>query len=83
MLLHNQWFTEEIKEKIKKILGEKGKQNHNDAKSMGHSRSKKKVYSNTSLPQDRRKILHKHSNLTPKELEKEEKYPKLVDENKS
>ena len=36
------------------------------------SSSKREVYSYTSLPQETRKISNKQSNLTPKELEKEE-----------
>ena len=36
------------------------------------SSSKRDVYSNTSLPQETRKILNKQSKLTPKELEREE-----------
>ena len=41
---------------------------------MGCSKSsfKKEVYSYKSLPQETRKISSKQSNLTPKELEKEE-----------
>ena len=38
----------------------------------GKSSSKREVYSYTSLPQETRKISNKQSNLTPKELEKEE-----------
>lgn len=55
------------------ILGEKQKQKHNDLKSLGHTKSssKSKVYSNTGLPQESRKI---SNNLTShlKKLEKEE-----------
>ena len=36
------------------------------------SSSKREVYSNTSLPQETRKISNKQSNLTPKGTEKEE-----------
>ena len=36
------------------------------------SSSKREVYSNTILPQETGKISNKQSNLTPKELEKEE-----------
>ena len=41
---------------------------------MGHSKSssKREAYSDTSLPQDTRKISNKQPNLTPKKLEKEE-----------
>ena len=39
MLLNNQQVTEEIKEEIKKILGDKLKQKHNNPQSMGPSKS--------------------------------------------
>ena len=47
---------------------EKWKWNHKDPKPMGYSKSisKKKVYSNTILPQEIRKISNKQPNLTPK-----------------
>ena len=51
-LLNNQEITEEIKEEIKKWCSK--------------SSSKRKVYSNTILPQETRKISNKQSNLTPK-----------------
>ena len=61
---------------------QRGKQNvpkdkwqwkHNDPKPMGHrkSTSKRKVYSNTSLPLEIRKILN-NKNLHIKQLEEEE-----------
>ena len=34
------------------------------------SSSKREVYSDTSLPQEKRKMLNKQSNLTPKETRK-------------
>ena len=60
MLLNNQWITEEIKEEIKKYL------EANDNKDMGcsKSRSKRKVYSNTSPPQETRKNSNKQANFT-------------------
>ena len=69
-----------------KILGDKQNQKHNDTKSMGCSKSnsKREVYSNTSLPQEIRKISKKPHNLTLhlKELEKKNKQnPKLVEGN--
>ena len=62
-----QWITKEIKE-VKKIPRDKWKQKHHNPKSMRHSKSssKKKFYSNTSLPQEIRKISNKQPNLTPK-----------------
>ena len=43
-------------------------------KSVGYSKSssKKEVYSNTSLPQETRKISNKQPNLTPKGTRKEQ-----------
>ena len=51
---------------------------------MGHSKSssKREVYSNTILPQERRKISSNHLTLHLKELEKEEN-PNLVERKKS
>ena len=73
MLQNNQEITKEIKEEIKKIPGDKLQWKHDDPKPMGCSKSssKRKVYSNTSLSQETRKI---SNNLTLhlKELEKEE-----------
>ena len=73
---------EEIKEEIKKYLETKWK--HNNPKSMGCSKtsSKKEVYGNTVLSQEKRKI---SNNLTlhPKQLEKEEQNPKLAKGKKS
>ena len=64
MLLNNQWIIEEIKGRIKKIIpGDKWK--HNDPKPMGYCRSnhKREVYTDTSLPQETRKIPNKQSSL--------------------
>ena len=51
------------------ITGDLWKQKHNDPKSMecSKSSSKREVYSDTSLPQETRKISNKQPNLTPKE----------------
>ena len=65
MLLNNQWITEEIKEESKKYLQTKQNQNQNkplnpnDPKPMGGSKSnsKRKVYSNTNIPQEINKNL--------------------------
>ena len=48
------------------------------------SSSKREFYSNTSLPQETRKITNKQSNLTPKGTrEKNKQNPKLVEGKKS
>ena len=67
MLLHNQWITEKIKEKIFKIPGDKRKWKQNDPKSMGCNKnsSKREVYNNTSLQKETRKISNQQPNLTP------------------
>ena len=67
-----------IKEEILKIPWDKWKWKHNIPKSkgFGKSSSKIKVYSDTSLPQETRKISNKWSNFTPKGTKK-------VDNNKS
>ena len=73
MYLNNQWFNkEEIKE-----TNENGITNF--LKSMGCSKSssKREVYSSTGLPQETRKLSNKQSNLTLKELEKEETMNKV------
>ena len=83
-----QWITEETKEEIKKILGEKEylKTNENensDSNSMGSSKSssKRDVYSNRILPQETRKISNKH--YTERTQEKKKQNPKLVERKKS
>ena len=67
MLVNNQWVTEGIIEEILKIHGHKRKWKHNDWKSMVNSKSssKREVYNNKNLPQERRKS-QKQPNLTPK-----------------
>ena len=67
MLLNDQWITEEIKKKIKKIPRDKRKQKHNP-KPTRHSKSssRRKVYGNTILPQERRKIPNKQPKRTSK-----------------
>ena len=37
VLLNNQWVTEEIKEEMKKIPGDKWKRKYNDSKSLTHA----------------------------------------------
>ena len=68
MLLNNQEITEEIKEEIKKHL--KINDKHDDPKPMGCSKSssKREAYSNSSSPQETRKISNKQSNPTLKKL---------------
>ena len=55
--LNNQQVTEEIKREIKKISRNKWQWKHDSSKPMGCSKSssKREVYSNTILPQERRK----------------------------
>ena len=67
MLLNNQWITEEIKEEIKKYL-EANDNKDTTLKTMGCSKShsKRKVYSNTNLPQETRKSSNKQPNFTSK-----------------
>ena len=68
MLLNNQWITEEVKEEIKKYL------DANDTKDTtlqnlwdaAKNSSKRKVYSNTSPPQETRKSSNKQANFTSK-----------------
>ena len=57
-----------------KIPRDKWQWNHDDPKPMGHnkSHSKREVYSNTSLPQETKKISNNNRTLHLKELEKEE-----------
>ena len=67
MLLNKREITEEIGGN-QKIPTDKLQWKHNDPKPMGFSKSssKREVYSNTSLPEETRKISNKQSNLTPK-----------------
>ena len=66
--LNNQQVTEEIKREIKKISRNKWQWKHTNSKPMGCSKSssKREVYSNTILPQERRKTLKWQPNFTPK-----------------
>ena len=68
MLRNNQWISAEIKEEIKKYL----ETNENTTMGHGKSNSKKEVYSNTSLPQETRKISNKQPNL--KQIQKKNKW---------
>ena len=68
MFLNNKQFTEEIKREIKKISRNKWQSKHDSSKPMGCSKnsSKREVYSNTIRPQEKRKILNRQPNFTPK-----------------
>ena len=68
MLLNNQWVTEEIKEEIKKYLAAKWQRRYDTPKPMGCSKScsKRKVYSNTSPPQEIKKSSKKQPNFISK-----------------
>lgn len=68
MLLNIQWDTEEIKEEIKKISGDKWKWKLNDPTSLRCSTnsSEKEVYGNRSLTQKTRKISSRQPKLMPK-----------------
>ena len=61
ILLNNQWIIEEIKEEIKKYLEANDNKDNDTPKPMGCSKScsKRKVYSNTSPPQEARKSSNK------------------------
>ena len=54
----------------KKIPRDKWQWKHDDPKPMGHSKSgsKRELYSNKTLPQEKRKISNKQTNLTPKAI---------------
>ena len=82
--LNNQQVTEEIKREIKEFL-EINENENMTTMGCNRSSSKKKVYSNTILPQETRKTSNRQPNFTPKTtLEKEEpKTPKLIEGKKS
>ena len=65
--INNQQVTEEIKRKIKKFLKQMTMKTR-QLKTYGVQQniSKKKVYSNTILPQETRKTLNRQPNFTPK-----------------
>lgn len=72
------------KNKIK-IPWDKWKRKHNESKYMGHteSRSKCEIHNNTDLPQEMRKVLNKHSNLTCTGTRKKQKTKNWVSKNSS
>ena len=57
MLLKNQWVNEEIKKEIKNYLETNDNEDYNLSKSMGccESSAQREIYSNTGLPQKRKK----------------------------
>ena len=57
----------EIKEEIQKYLEKNDKDKLTKSMRCSKSNFKREVHSNTSLPQETRKISSKQSNLTPKE----------------
>ena len=82
MLLNNQEITEVIKRK--EVSRNKWRWKHKNPKPMGCSKSSfnRKIYSNTILPQETRKISNKQPYLTPKAT-RERTTTKLVEGKKS
>ena len=68
MFLNNQQVTEEVKREIKKISRNKWQWKYDSPKPMGFckSSSKRKLYSNTILPQETRRTSNRLPNFTPK-----------------
>ena len=84
MFLNNQQVTEEIKREIKEYL-EINENENMTIMGCNRSSSKKKVYSNTILPQETRKTSNRQPNFTLKTTgkKKNKKSPKLAEGNKS
>ena len=61
MLMNNQQITEEIKKEIKVCIETNENEKHNNPKPVGHDKSsaKRKVHSNTGIPQETSKKLNK------------------------
>ena len=78
MILNNQRVTEEIKEEIKKKNPEDNENTTIQNLWDTENSSKKEFYSNTSLPQDTRKMSIKQPTCTPKGT-KTRTNPKLVE----
>ena len=78
-LLSNQQVTEESERKVKNTWNRQ-QQKHNNPKPMGcsKSRSKREVYSSTSLPQEREECKISNLNLHLKQLEKELREDKML-----
>ena len=72
MFLNKEQFTEEIKREIKNFLETKDNENMTTQNLWDASEcsSKKEVYSNTILPQERRKTSTRQPNFTPKATRK-------------
>ena len=72
MLLNNQWINDQIKTQIKQYMETNDNNNSTPQKPVGCSQghAKRKVYRNTGLPQERRKIPYEHSKLTINETRK-------------
>ena len=66
MFLNNKQVIEEIKRKILKISRNKWQWNNSKPMGCSKSGSKRKVYSNTILPQETRKTSNRQPNFTPK-----------------
>ena len=76
MLLYKQWVKKEIKEEIKKYLRQMKMETHHK------SNSKRKVCSDIGLPQERRNISGKQSNITLKGSRERRTGPKLGERGK-
>ena len=70
MFPNNKQVTEEIKKEIKEIPRNKWQWKHDNSKPMGcnKSSSKKEVYSNTILLQEKRKTLNRQPKFTSKTM---------------
>ena len=75
MLQINQWVDEEIRENVSKVLGNKSKWKNMVPKLMGcrKSSSKRKAYSNTDLPHEKKKNSYTQSNFISKTPRKQKK----------
>ena len=71
MLLKNQWFNKKIKEEIRKSLETNENKNITFQNLWDVAKAKRKVYSNTGLPQETRKISNKQPKSHLRELEKQ------------
>ena len=81
MFLNNQQVYWRNQKGNQKISRNKWRWKHNNSKPMGCSKSglKRKVYSDTILPQETRKTLNRQPNFTPKTGKRIKKTPKLVE----
>ena len=86
MFLNNQQITEKIKKEIKMCIEKNKKWEHDTPKLMGHCKSsaKRKVDSNTGLPQETRETSKEQPNHTKNNRKKKNKnIPKVVEGKKS